>query len=189
MLARFHDIDLTGSNFALANMKASVFENKTQLNRANFSGANLQKADFSRNGVQPFSDQLKHVLSVHETLAPNGSILEDPSLINYEKYPCDQSRLNGWIVDPSNFHVQVINQTDTCRFELESNRKETVVLSKTVRLHDFWNPYHWPLSHVLLSGTISSGVSIKLFGIGENNHTFNQITMSIILFLLSCKQS
>ena len=170
----FSDTELRDAKFVSANMKDVVFREEVKIERADFHGANLQKANFEQAYSFLTGAQLESVLSIHDTNNTKGR-LRDRNLLNYDNVSCNASLLTNWTNHIGK--IKVLSQGSNCNLTLDTNHMNAS-LSKSISVSQIWDWNLWPSTYAMLDAMMTNGVRIDLFGMDINDRVLVQKTMS-----------
>ncbi|CAF1533281.1 unnamed protein product [Rotaria magnacalcarata] len=164
--SKFNNASLSYCNFWYSNLKYAVFH-EAYLNQVNFSRANLYESDFT--GTNITEKELKDALSIEDAALLNGTTAHDENLINDGQADCNISHISGWTLSNGNVTPVISNKSNSnCQFTLQSLSTGATMYQR-VNLSDMWDSNFWTHSEAVLSAKMSTGVSIELRGIKENN--------------------
>ncbi|CAM4976654.1 unnamed protein product [Rotaria socialis] len=168
--SKFNYASLSYCNFWYSNLKYAVFH-EAYLNQVNFSRANLYESDFT--GTNITEKELKDALSIEDAALLNGTTAHDENLINEGQADCNISYISGWTLSNGNVTPVISNKSNSnCQFTLQSLSTGATMYQR-VNLSDKWDSNFWAHSEAVLSAKMSTGVSIELRGIKENNIVFS----------------
>ncbi|CAM2707641.1 unnamed protein product [Rotaria socialis] len=150
---------LSYSNFSYSDAKHASFV-RSSLSYIDFSDANFYKANFT--GANITESQFESALSIQDATLPNGTLAHDMNLIENGQADCNINLTLSWTLKNDDvFTVSSDKDNYNCKFTLKPNRTRATI-SQRVNLSNKWSLTFWPNSHVVLSASMSIGVSIQL---------------------------
>ncbi|CAM4980245.1 unnamed protein product, partial [Rotaria socialis] len=106
---------------------------------------------------------------IQDAIVPDGTSAHDENLIKDGQADCNISHISGWTLSNGNVTTVISNKSSSnCQFTLQSLSTGATMYQR-VNLSDKWDSNFWTYSEAVLSGKMSTGVSIELKGIKKDN--------------------